>query len=169
MGIADNCDALSLDAGLIFFSNPRNVFDHDSLKLSPMIKCCKVPFLLNFPCGFSLEDPLRGMLLLGRLTLIVLQDTVDDPDERIQLRPRRRPVPPVSRRHRERQHFRHRPRVDPKPTRRLPSAHPLHIHRSPHLPVQFHAFHPSALCPSWQKTFYCRTFAPALPLYPAAL
>src|SRR5271156_2484800 len=40
--------------------------------------------------------------------------------------------------------------------------------RSPHLPVQFHAFHPSALCPSWQKTFYCRTFAPAQPTYSAA-
>ena len=56
----------------------------------------------------------------------------------------------------------------PKPPRRLPSAQPLHIHRSPYLPVQFHAFHPSALCPSWQKTFCCWTFAPARPLYPAA-
>ena len=26
-----------------------------------------------------------------------------------------------------------------------------------------HAFHPSVLCPSWHKTFCCRTFAPALP------
>jgi len=42
------------------------------------------------------------------------------------------------------------------------------VHRSPHLPVKFHAFHPSALCPSWQKTFCCRTFAPAPPVYPAA-
>src|SRR5208282_2548634 len=68
-----------------------------------------------------------------------------------------------------RQHLRHRPRVDPEPTCRLPPTHPLHIHRSPHLPVQFHAFHPSALCPSWQKTFCCRTFAPALrPVYQAA-
>src|SRR5208283_4547615 len=98
-----------------------------------------------------------------------LQDPVDDPDEWIQLRPRRWPAPPVSRRHRERQHLRHRPRVDPEPTCRLPPTHPLHIHRSPHLPVQFHAFHPSALCPSWQKTFCCRTFAPALrPVYQAA-
>ena len=78
------------------------------------------------------------------------------------------PAPPVSRRHRERQHLRHRSRVDPKPPRRFPPAQPLHIHRSPHLPVKFHAFHPSALCPSWQKTFCCRTFAPAPPAYPAA-
>src|SRR5271163_4645213 len=28
--------------------------------------------------------------------------------------------------------------------------------------------HPSALCPSWQKTFDRRTFAPAQPTYPAA-
>src|ERR1019366_6820782 len=111
----------------------------------------------------------RTMLLLGRLTLIFLQDPINDPEERIQLRPRRRPAPPVSWRHRERQHLRHRPRVDPEPPRRFPPAQPLYIHRSPHLPVQFHAFHPSALCPSWQKTFYCRTFAPALPAYPAAL
>jgi len=116
-----------------------------------------------------LEDPLRGVLLLGRTPLIFLQDPINDPEERIQLRPRRRPAPPVSRRHRERQHLRHRSRVDPKPPRRFPPAQPLHIHRSPHLPVQFHAFHPSALCPSWQKTFYCRIFAPAPPDYPAAL
>src|SRR5271163_5036024 len=109
------------------------------------------------------------MLLLGRLTTIILQDPIDDPDEWIQFRPRRRPAPPVSRRHRERQHLRDRPRIDPEPPRRLPPAHTLHIHRSPHLPVQFHAFHPSALCPSWQKTFYRRIFAPAPPVYPAAL
>src|ERR1019366_990491 len=56
----------------------------------------------------------------------------------------------------------------PKPPRHLPSAQPLHIRLSPSLPVQFHAFHPSALCPSWHKTFCCWTFAPARPLYPAA-
>jgi len=48
------------------------------------------------------KDPLGGMLLLGRLTLIFLQDPVNDLEERIQLRPRRRPAPPVSWRHRER-------------------------------------------------------------------
>jgi hypothetical protein len=39
---------------------------------------------------------------------------------------------------------------------------------SPHLPVKFHAFHPSALCPSWQKTFYRRLFALVPPVLPAA-
>jgi hypothetical protein len=43
-----------------------------------------------------LEDPLRGVLLLGRLSLIFLQDPIDDPDERIQLRPRRLPALPGS-------------------------------------------------------------------------
>jgi len=97
------------------------------------------------------------MLLLGRLPLIFLQDEVNDLDRWIQLRPRRRPVPRT-------------PASSPpsaKSPRRLPSAHPLHIHCSPYLPIQFHAFHPSALCPSWQKTFCCRTFAPARPVDPA--
>src|SRR5208282_2880918 len=64
------------------------------------------------------------MLLLGWLTLIFLQDPINDPDERIQFRSCRWPAPPVSRRHRERQHLRDRPRVDAKPPRRLPPAHP---------------------------------------------
>jgi hypothetical protein len=125
------------------------------------------PASISMLVSQPLEDPFGGMLLLRRLTLIVFQDPINDPEERIQLRPRRRLTPPVSRRHRERQHLRHRPRVDPKPPRRLASAQPLNINRPSHLPIQFHAFHPSALCPSWQKTFYCRTFAPARPVYPA--
>jgi hypothetical protein len=36
-----------------------------------------------------LEDPLRGMLLLPRPALILPQDTVDDPGERVELRTRR--------------------------------------------------------------------------------
>src|ERR1700682_615489 len=115
-----------------------------------------------------LEDPLRSMLLFRRLSLIFFQDPLNDPDERVQFWSCRRPAPPVPRRHRERQHFRHRPRGDPKSPRRFPSADPFYINRSPYLPVQLHAFHPSALCPSWQKTFCCRTFAPAQPDYPAA-
>src|SRR6266700_1288938 len=39
------------------------------------------------------EDPLRGMPLLPRPTLILRQDTVDDPGERVELRTRRRPAP----------------------------------------------------------------------------
>src|ERR1019366_6488480 len=92
--------------------------EHLALPLAPLVH---VVLYDRDPAGISvlvsqpLEDSLRGMLLLGRLTLIFLQDPVDDPDERIQFRPCRWPAPPVSRRHRERQHLRHRPRVDPKP------------------------------------------------------
>ena len=37
-----------------------------------------------------LEDPLRGVPLLRWTPLIILQDLIDDPDERVQLRPCRR-------------------------------------------------------------------------------
>jgi hypothetical protein len=46
-----------------------------------------------------LEDPLGGMLLLGRLILIFLQDPINVPEEGIQLQPRRRLTPPISRLH----------------------------------------------------------------------
>jgi hypothetical protein len=46
-----------------------------------------------------LENPLRGMLLFRRPPLILLQDPFDDPNKRIQLRPRRRPAPPIPWRH----------------------------------------------------------------------
>jgi hypothetical protein len=108
------------------------------------------------------------MLLLGRLFLILGQDPIDDPDERIQLRPRQRSAPPVSRRHRERQHLRHRPRIDPESPRCFAPAQSLNVNRSPHLPVQFHAFHPSAFNPPRLKAISCRTFTPARPDYPAA-
>jgi len=90
-----------------------------------------VPVLIAQP----LEDPLRGMLLFGRPPLILLQDPLDDPNERIQLGPRRRPPPPIPWRHRERQHLRHRPRVDPKAPRRFPLAQPLHVHCPSYLNV----------------------------------
>src|SRR5260370_35558313 len=81
------------------------------------------------PAGISvlvpqpLEDSLGGMLLLGRLPFIFLQDPINDPEEEIQLRPRRRLTPPVSRRPAERQHLRHRSRSAPHPPRRFPPAH----------------------------------------------
>jgi len=90
-----------------------------------------------------LEDPLRRMLLLGRPCLIFLQDPIDDPNERVQLGSRRRPAPPVSRRHRERQHLRHCSGIDPEAPRCFAPAQSLNVNRSPHLPIQFHAFHPS--------------------------
>jgi hypothetical protein len=42
-----------------------------------------------------LKDPLRGMPLLSRPTLIRRQDLIDDPSKAVQLRTRRRPAPPV--------------------------------------------------------------------------
>ena len=79
------------------------------------------------------EDPLRRVPLLPRPSLIRCQDRLDDPDKRIQLRSRRRPAPPVPRRHRKRQHLRHRPRVDPKTPRRFPPAYPFNLNRKTNL------------------------------------
>src|SRR5439155_22833449 len=50
-----------------------------------------------------LEDPLRGMPLLPRPALILRQDTVDDPGERVELRTRRGSPPPIPGRYGERQ------------------------------------------------------------------
>src|SRR4051812_46923553 len=49
-----------------------------------------------------LEDPLRGMPLLLWSRFILQQDLVDNGGERVELRPRRRPAPPVPGRHRKR-------------------------------------------------------------------
>ncbi len=81
------------------------------------------------------EDPLRGVPLLLRPPFIRSQDRLDDPDKRVQLRTYRRPAPPVSGRHRKRQHLRHRPRVDPKTTRGFPPAYPFNLNRKTNLSV----------------------------------
>src|SRR5271170_4176650 len=90
------------------------------------------------------EDPLRGMPLFLRPTLILRQDNVDDPGERTQLRARRRPAPPVTRRNRKRQHLGHRPRVDPKLTRRFTPAQTFNLNRKTNLSIELHALHPPA-------------------------
>ena len=77
----------------------------------------------------ALEDPLRGVTLLRRTALILLEDPVDDPNEGVQLRSRRRLLAPVPRRHREHHHLGHRPRVDPEPSRRFALAQPLDLNR----------------------------------------
>jgi len=83
--------------------------------------------------------------------------------------PCRWPAPPISWRHRERQHLRHRPRVDPKASRRFPLTDPLYINCSSYLCVQFHPLHPSAhLCRLRQMGYCCRIFTPVQPVYPAA-
>src|SRR5271170_141491 len=90
------------------------------------------------------EDPLRGMPLFLRPTLILRQDSVDDPGERTQLQARRRPAPPVTRRNRKRQHLGHRPRVDPKLTRRFTPAQTFNLNRKTNLSIELHALHPPA-------------------------
>ena len=89
-----------------------------------------------------LEDPLRGVPLLRLTALILLQDLVDDPDERVQLRSRRRLAAPIPGRHRENHHLGYRPRVDPKPSRRLAMAQPLDLHRIADASIELHALHP---------------------------
>jgi len=90
------------------------------------------------------EDPLRGVPLLPRPTLILQQDPVDDPGEWVELRTRRRPAPPVPGRHRKRQHLRYRPRVNPITPRRFPPAHTLNLNRITNLSVKLHTLHPPA-------------------------
>ena len=92
----------------------------------------------------TFENPLRGMPLLPRTTLILHQDTVDDPGERIQLWARRPPASPIPRRHRKRQHLGYRPRVDPITPRRFPPAHALDLNRITNLSIELHALHPPA-------------------------
>src|SRR6516225_1120486 len=85
------------------------------------------------------------MPLLLRPAFILSQDTVDDPSERVELRTRRRPAPPVPGRHRKRQHLRDRSRIDPKTPRRFPPAHTLDLNRITNLSIQLHALHPRPL------------------------
>src|SRR5262249_38410906 len=90
------------------------------------------------------EDPLRGMPLLSRPTLIPRQDPIDDPGKLVQLRTRRRSAPPVSGGHRKRQHLGHRPRGNPKTPRRFPLAHPFDLNRQPHPRLKLAGLHPPA-------------------------
>ncbi len=115
----------------------------------------------------TLEDPLRRVTLLRRTALILLKNPVDDPDERVQLRARRRLAPPVTRRHREHHHLGNRPRVDPKPPRRLALAQSLNLHRIANPSVELHALHPPPPADSRQKAICCRIFTPAQPDNPA--
>src|ERR1700736_4648874 len=90
------------------------------------------------------EDPLRGMPLLPRPTLILQQDPLDDPGERVELRTRRRPASPVPGRYRKRQHLRTRPRIDAKTPRCFPPAHTFNLNRITNLSIELHALHPPA-------------------------
>jgi hypothetical protein len=116
-----------------------------------------IPVLVPEP----FEDPLRGMLLLSRPTLIPRQDPIDDTGKPIQLRSRRRPAPPVPGRYRKRQHLGNRPRINPKTPRRLPLAHTFNLNRKTNPSVQLHALHPPGPCPFPTKAFCCRIFTGA--------
>src|SRR6266446_7078222 len=82
------------------------------------------------------------MPLLLRPTLILRQDTIDDPGERVELWTRRRLAPPVTRRNRERQHLGYCPRVDSKLPRRFPAAQTLDLYRVTNPPIELHELHP---------------------------
>ena len=84
-----------------------------------------------------LEYPLRCVTLLLRTILILFQDTVDNTDERIELRADRRPRPDITRWHRIAQHLPDRARVDPKTTSRFALAQTLNHYRVANPPIQF--------------------------------
>jgi hypothetical protein len=72
------------------------------------------------------------MPLLLQLAFVVLQDLVDDRNERIELRTHRRLRPPVTRWHRVLQYLRNRLAIDPEKPRRRALAHPIDMARPPH-------------------------------------
>jgi hypothetical protein len=83
----------------------------------------------------ALEDLFRLVALLSLSPPIVFEEPVDDPGERLRLRTPRRIAPPLSRRHREHQHFDDRLVVDPEPSGRFPLAQTLMMKRQPHTPL----------------------------------
>ena len=93
-----------------------------------------------------LEDPLGRVLLLLRPAFVLGQDAIDDGDDRIQLRPHRRPRAPVARRHRECHHLRNCSGIDPEPPGCRPLAQSLDPDRVPDLRVKLHVASSPALC-----------------------
>jgi hypothetical protein len=79
----------------------------------------------------SLEDPLRGMPLIHQPPAILVQDPINDADKRVKLRSHRQLAPAVTGWHRKHHHLANGPRIDPKPTGRLPVAQTLNLHRMP--------------------------------------
>lgn len=89
----------------------------------------------------ALEDPLRRVPLLLQHTPVVFQDLLDDADERIELRPRRRAITSVSRWHGVPQDLRHRLAIDPEMKRCSSRAHSVNVARTAHTAVKFHRIH----------------------------
>ena len=81
----------------------------------------------------------------------LFQDTVDNTDERIELRADRRPRPDITRWHRIAQHLPDRARVDPKTTSRFALAQTLNHYRVANPPIQFHSLHPPPFAPKMQR------------------
>jgi hypothetical protein len=82
------------------------------------------------PCSSPqpFEDPLRRVPLLLQLAFVVLQDLVDDRNERIELRSGRRLRPSIARWNRVLQDLRNRLPVDPEHPSRFALAHPSTWH-----------------------------------------
>lgn len=92
---------------------------------------------------------MRPDLRQPRFSLILWQDPLDDPSKWVELRTRRWSPPPIPRWNRERQHLSYCPRVDPKLSRRFPSAQTLDLHRVTNPSMKLHYLHPppSAVTP----------------------
>ena len=110
--------------------NSRGIVSTDQAELYD-----RDPALISMLSAQPLENPFRRVLLFRRPTLILLQNPLDDPDKRVELGSRRRPAPSITRRYRERQHLRHRPRVDPKAPCCFPLTDSLYVNRSSYLRV----------------------------------
>ena len=83
----------------------------------------------------SLEYPHRRMALLLQNVAIILQDLMNDADERPQFRRYRRFLALIARRHGVPNHLRYRLAADPKPLCCSALALVLHHHGAPHLGV----------------------------------
>ena len=80
------------------------------------------------------------LLLVDRA--VAFEDLVDPRHIRPKLLRRRPLAPPIARRRRILQHLRDRVPVDAEPLRRLPTAQPVHHHRTSYPGIEFHCEHP---------------------------
>jgi hypothetical protein len=92
----------------------------------------------------TLEDPPCRVTLLGRRRLVGVQDLLDELDMLRELRTVHRDGALVSGWHRMLHHLRHRPAIDPEPSRRLAVAQAVPHHHAADQPIKVHAVHPPA-------------------------
>jgi hypothetical protein len=114
-----------------------------------------------------LEDPLCRMPLLLGQRPVRLEDLVDDRNERVELRARRRLRSPVARRHRVLEDLRHRLAVDPEQPGRRSLAQPIDMARSPHTRIELHRIHLPAFS-SFASGAKWRSFTPRQSEHPTA-